>query len=576
MFIFAATICLSSFLLFQVQPIIAKLILPWFGGSAAVWNTCMLFFQCLLLGGYTYAHLIFERTSEKHQARLHVGLLLGAVLLLPIIPSHGWKPQGADEPIAVILGLLTVTIGLPYFMLATTGPLLQAWYAREFQGVIPYRLFALSNVASLAALVTYPVFIEPNIDLDAQAWLWSGCFVAFVFLCGYLAWRSQQFPRLPDAERLDAPVSAPTRQSKAFWILLAAVPSMLMLTVTSHLTQDIAAIPFLWIVPLALYLLTFILCFETTRLYWRWPYVLCSFFALWAVLWAANLSIGALGIVREICLFCSAMFVCSMVCHGELSRTKPHPRYLTSFYLCLSLGGALGGLCVGMIAPTLFDTYAEFPIGWWCAGACIVVSLLRQYWTQLSQGWKVGGVLLTVCGLTLYAMHWLRFMEDSVRAYDHVSRNFYGRLSILNAGEGVNRYRKMVHGGITHGQQFLDDAFRREPASYYCRESGVGQVFLQPVQRPRRVAIVGVGAGTLASYGRPNDDFHLFEINPQVIELARKKFTYLEDSEAHLHVHLGDARLMLERLDDHLYDIIVLDAFSSDAIPVHLVTREAY
>ena len=242
MFWYAFTIFLSSFLLFQVQPIIAKMILPWFGGTAAVWNTCMLFFQLTLLAGYAYAHLIFERTSARRQCYIHVILLVGALALLPILPGNEWKPTGSEDPVRLILGLLIVTLGLPYFVLSTTGPLLQAWYAKEFQGVVPYRLFALSNAASLMALMTYPVLVEPNFDVMTQAWIWSGCFMVFVGASGVLAWRSRHYPVLPKAQLLDDPGPKPTWTVKAFWVLLAAIPSVLMLTVTTYLTQDIAVI----------------------------------------------------------------------------------------------------------------------------------------------------------------------------------------------------------------------------------------------------------------------------------------------------------------------------------------------
>ena len=347
MALYAVTIFLSSFLLFQVQPIISKIILPWFGGSAAVWNTCMLFLQAALLGGYTYAHLLYDKLPSKRQSHTHIGLLAVSLLALPILPGASWKPEGAENPAILILGLLAATIGLPYFLLSTTGPLMQAWYARANAGAVPYRLFALSNFASLLALISYPLYVEPALDSNRQAWIWSGAYAVFVIVCAGVAWRvrndTSPTATAEEAESIEPP---PTVKRRLLWVGLAACPSVLLLSVTTHLTQDIASIPFLWIVPLVLYLLSFILTFETDKIYRRWLWLPLFAASLAGMVWIEMDSAPVITMVQRIAACAAAMFVCAMVCHGELASLKPHPRYLTNFYVALSVGGALGGLFI--------------------------------------------------------------------------------------------------------------------------------------------------------------------------------------------------------------------------------------
>jgi SAM-dependent methyltransferase len=577
MALYALTIFLSSFLLFQVQPVIAKIILPWFGGSAAVWNACMLFFQAALLGGYTYAHLLFEKFSPRRQSHLHAALLAASLLTLPILPSERWKPTGAEDPTALILALLALTIGLPYFLLSTTGPLLQAWYARTYSGAMPWRLFALSNFASLLALLTYPLFIEPTLDTDIQAWTWSGAYVLFAILCASLAWkvRTQPPPPTPAEDAgadFETPIAPPTPGRRGLWIAL-------LLSVTTYLTQDVAAIPFLWIVPLVLYLLTFILAFELPRLYTRWLWFPLLAAALGGVAWLHHDDAPELSMLKTIAAYSAAMFVCAMVCHGELASLKPHPRYLTGFYVSLSVGGALGGLFVGLIAPNFFNAYYEFPLGWWLAFALAIAALCATHghWLLNGKGWAVTLLLLLFLGA--YGGFWANVMKRYLSGYKVTARNFYGTLRVEDEGniEDQTLMRQLLHGVINHGQQYLHPARRREPTTYYCRESGVGRAMLSRNDfLPHTAGVIGLGTGTLASYGRVGDQYHIFEINPLVVNLARAQFGYVNESRAAVKIHLGDARLTLDRLPPLALDVLAVDAFSGDSVPVHLLTQEAF
>jgi len=358
---FAATILLSAFLLFQVQPLIAKLILPWFGGSAAVWTSCMLFFQMALLGGYAYAHWLNDQT-ERRQTIIHLGLLAASLLCLPILPSAWWKPQGTDDPLLRILGLLAATVGLPYFLLSSTSPLLQSWYSRSNGGAIPYRLFALSNVGSMAGLLTYPIVVEPYLTNRAQAWMWSTAYAAFAMICGTVAFRSRG-NRVEKVERQASdPGVPPLLKEKLLWMGLAACPSALLLAVTNHVTQNIAPIPFLWVLPLSLYLLSFILCFDSDRWYRRLLFATLAALTLPAMAFAIVNRTNFWNLKVEVGFFCAAIFVLFMVCHGELAGRRPSPAYLTSFYLMVSLGGAIGGLLIGFAAPYVFNAVYELQV----------------------------------------------------------------------------------------------------------------------------------------------------------------------------------------------------------------------
>ena len=590
MLLYALTISLSAFLLFEVQPIIAKMILPWFGGSSAVWSTCMLFFQIVLLLGYAYAHWLHSRLAARKQALVHIAVLAISLATLPIIPGEHWKSANVGQPSLTILALLAVTVGLPYFLLSSTSPLLQAWYARSHKGGLPYRLFALSNLASMTALLTYPFLVEPNLPSHIQGIVWSGGFVCFAVLCGLTAWRSSALAALP--QFADAPMKdagpPPSFSLRLLWLGLAAAASILLLAVTTHLTQDVAAIPFLWIIPLAVYLLSFILCFESPRLYHRSvfvPLLIAALgfmaFRLWFdhVDWEVKFFGMRMALRLVIGLLAFALFVCCMVCHGELVRIKPHPRYLTGFYVIVSMGGAVGGLFVGLVAPNLFHAYWEFPIGLiFCALVAFLV-FSRELWKRPGMV-RIAGIASLAILLLGYAWFLRGIMHRMVADYRVVARNFYGQLRTKDEGDpstDEDACRKLVHGVINHGEQMKLEKYRRLPVTYFCPQSGIGRGMRAQEGQPRKIAILGLGCGTLAAYGRAGDILRIYEINPLVPEIAQSEFTYLKDTPAKVELVLGDGRLQIEaEPPDQLFDMLVMDAFSGDSVPVHLITREAF
>ena len=560
---YAATIFLSSFLLFLVQPIIAKQILPWFGGSAAVWTTCLVFFQAVLLAGYGYADLT-TRLGLRRQAMLHVGLLVVSLACVPILASSGWKPQGDEEPVGRILLLLLVTIGLPYFLLSTTTPLLQAWYWQRFRTAVPYRLFALSNFASLLALIGFPVLFEPYFTLPQLGWGWSGLYAVLILLCGATAWRSMRaIVALPAAGEGNAPAAAPlTGAVQLAWMGLAALASVMLLAVSNHVTQNISSVPFLWVLPLALYLLTFILAFDHPRWYLRTPLlVLLGVLTPWMA-W----EISSLRLVVAVPLYFTGMFVACMVCHGELARLKPDPAHLTRFYLMISVGGAVGAVLVAIAAPLLLPGYFELGI------ALVLLALLLPY--RLAGLARVAG--FAVAALTLGLV--VRGAMDYATDMRVMERDFYGVVRTRDRPEPVP-YRAMYHGAIMHGGQLLGENYRNTPADYFGPTSGYGRVFaalreLEP-SRTRDIGVIGLGAGVIASYGRPGDTLVFYEISPRVVDIAKREFTFLKDTAAKTSLVMGDGRLSLEREAPKGYDVLGIDAFSGDSIPMHLITREA-
>jgi hypothetical protein len=574
MVLYALAIFLSAFLLFQVQPIIAKMMLPWFGGTSAVWTTCMLFFQLVLLAGYGYAHWLNSRRTRAMQAGVHTALLAASLLLLPIVPRASWKPEGGENPSWLLLGLLAATVGLPYFLLSTTSPLLQAWYARSRKGAMPYRLFALSNLASMLALLSYPPVVEPNLSTHAQALVWSAGYCGFAVLSAALAWSGGRWRVTPEMTAGEEdPAQPPSWGVRLLWMALAACASTLLLAVTNFLTQDVAAIPFLWIVPLSVYLLSFILCFESRRLYWRFVYLPLLPLALWVCTWLIRDTTGHFTIQSAIAMMTAALFVLCMVCHGELASLKPHPRYLTGFYLMVSAGGALGGLFVGLVAPYSFNAYYEFPVG---LGVCAVLAAIVMY----RRGWFARPLTqaLAVVALTAYVVTLVNVARGYVSGYDLVVRNFYGRLAVYDGSEGLeDSARHLMHGVIDHGIQALDPAYRRQPVSYFCPSSGVGiAMHSLPEGLPHKIGVLGLGCGTLAAYTMPSDILRIYEINPLVVQIAKDRFTYLKDTAARTQIVMGDGRLSLEREPSQQFDLLVMDAFSGDSVPVHLITREAF
>jgi hypothetical protein len=568
---FPLTIFLSAFLLFQVQPLIGRYILPWFGGGPAVWTTCMLFFQTLLLAGYAYAHGIGSLKNTRRQTTIHVALLAGSLLFLPLAPHLGQSTPG--DPSLAILLLLCGTVGGPYFLLSSTGPLLQRWFTMSYADQSPWRLYALSNLGSFLALLSYPFLLEPYLRLHTQSWIWSGLYVAFAVLCGWTAWQIRPVTAVKSTET----EPNPTLLTMLFWLGLSTASSTVLLATTNQISQEIAVNPFLWVVPLSIYLLTFILTFESDRWYIR------SFFAIGAgvlapIACAVMGATVALPLKQQLAGYMIALFFVCMLCHGELVRSRPSQRYLTAFYLIIATGGALGGLFVALIAPRVFTEYGEFPIG--MAAACLLgfVGWLRtgalKQWTTRNFSVRVPLMALLLGGFTAVAAFTVNLDHPGVDRF----RNFYG---ILRIGETIDingPIRQLTHGSIRHGYQYLRDPQRRWPTSYYGPHSGVGIAINALDSGPRRVAVIGLGTGTIAAWGRPGDLYRFYEINPLVETIARTRFTFLSDSKAHIEVVLGDARVSMEREvaagAHHDYDLIAVDAFSSDSIPLHLLTAE--
>lgn len=579
MLLYACTIFLSAFLLFQVQPIIAKIILPWFGGTAAVWTTCMLFFQTTLLVGYLYSHWTTTKLSPRKQANLHMLLLLLSIVALPVAPGERWKPTGLENPTTQILLLLAATVGLPYLLLSTTGPLVQAWFARAIPGASPYRLFALSNIGSMLALLGYPVLVEPFLPTRQQSYVWSGVYVMFVALCAYCAYRSRDLAAVPaHAGSDDSPATAPSLQMYVIWTALAACASVLLLSTTTFLTQDVAPIPFLWVLPLSIYLLSFILTFDSSGWYSRLWYLPMTAAALGGMTYGLH-SEESIPIAGKIALFCAALFICCMTCHGEVAALKPHPRFLTGFYLMISLGGALGGLFVGIIAPYFFSIYIEMPIAIITLALLLLVvqyvdSRSPMHGAKAGWSWVVGGAIALALSVTL-----VRNIQESTRSYRVVVRNFYGGMRTADYGtyEDNNRSRKLTHGVINHGEQYIMPGRSRDATSYFGPNTGVARAIRSKRRDgPQRIGITGLGAGVMLSYSRPGDYYRIYEINPLMIEVAKSEFTFVKESPAKVDLVLGDARLSLEREQPQNFDVLHMDAFSSDSVPVHLLTREAF
>ena len=478
-----------------------------------------------------------------------------------------------------VLSVLATTIGLPYVLLASTGPLLQAWLARRPGAAPPYRLFALSNLASLAALLGYPVLVEPSIPWGRQAIGWAVGYLAFMLLSALAALRAAR-PHPPgpatagDAEEPAAPRAA----DLALWTALAACGSLLLLALTAHITQQIVPAPLLWVVPLAAYLLTFVICFEWPWLYWRPIWLGLLPVALVGTSYLTRKGIGELAAIWNVLLFVAGLFACCMVCHGEIARRRPAPRYLTTYYLLIALGGALGGLFAGVAAPLWFRHLVELPLGLVLAALLWVIVTLDLLWPRFPRHFRLALVAVLPFALGLYAAYVIDSARAGVSGYRVVLRSFYGQLAVQDGGisDTETSKRTLVHGGIIHGTQWRGSDHRRWPTTYYCETSGVGRALASlPTDRGRRVGMVGLGAGTLVTYGRPGDVYRVYEINPLVLRLAETEFTYLEDSRAEVAVILGDARRRLEGEPPQRFDLLAVDAFSGDSIPAHLLTEEA-
>lgn len=599
------TILLSAFLLFQVQPLISKYILPWFGGSPGVWTTCMLFFQVVLFAGYAYAHLLTQ-LPHRAQGLIHGIIILISLVSLPIAPADAWKPVGDENPEWRILMLLATTVGLPYFVLSSTSPLVQVWHMRQTQGSNPWRLYALSNIGSLAALLTYPFLVEPALDATQQTWAWSAAFLVLAGLLVLHAFRDRKLsfalPAIPteETEQTDKPIRW---YQRPLWLLLPALASVMLLAATSHICQDVAVIPFLWVIPLSLYLISFIITFDHERWYIPWLWALPTLVVLpiaatlhrlddgiqlqtllagWPEI-AKHLPARIFTNLRpnylwELGWSFAAMFLGVMICHGELTRLKPSPKHLTQFYLIMSAGGALGGLAVSLVAPRVFDLYWEWPIALTATFAVAAVVVLRSFWRTRRVGWLLLVLVLPVIAAGGWLVQRYAYIEDE--RIEKV-RNFYGTISVEEGyDDGLEvPYRILNHGVIMHGMQNFGADYVSEPTSYYGRHTGIGQALESLKSKPdAKVGIVGMGTATATVYAQPGHTYRIYEINPDIVRLAHKHFTYLDDMKKRggkLEEVIGDARLALEREEPQNFDVLLLDAFSGDSVPVHLLTSEA-
>ncbi|WP_375773684.1 fused MFS/spermidine synthase [Archangium gephyra] len=604
---YAFTLFTSAFLLFGVQPLVGRYALPWFGGTPAVWTTCMLFFQGALLAGYAYAHASATRLPPRRQVQLHLGLLVVAVGVLagralltgsPVAPGPEWRSSGNEALLTGrLLAMLAVTLGLPFFVLSTTAPLLQSWFSRARPGVSPYRLYALSNAGSLLALLGYPFLIEPALSRSAQGLAWGGGFLIFTAGCAACAWdvwKRAEAPAPGQAPEQDGPGAAgdtqrPGAWHSLAWLGLSACASVLLLATTNQLSRDVAAGPFLWVLPLGLYLLTFILTFEREAFYRR-------------AVWVPLLIVSVGGVLRalfegphwplsfQLLAYGGALLAGCMVCHGELYRLRPAPRHLSAFYLQVSAGGALGGVFVGLVAPRVFDTYGEYPLA---LAACCLVALVPMLSSPANEGvlarlGRLARVFVLAAGVVGIGVSLL----DIRREVRVTVRNFFGVVQVLELGVGdpERHLFSLKHGTTTHGFQLAEPSRRSRPTAYFTRDSGLGlaiaeQRRLREASGPApalRIGVLGLGVGTSAALAGPADSVRFYEINPAVIALARGEggyFSFLRDTRARVEVVQGDARISLERElergEARGFDVLALDVFSSDAIPMHLLTREA-
>ena len=630
------SVFLSAFLLFLVQPLMSKALLPWFGGSSGVWTVCMLVFQCLLFLGYVYAHGLTTWLSPRWQGLVHGALLLAVVVGLRVLPGAVHRPVGSQDPLWQIVWVLLKTAAFPFFVLSTSGPLLQYWYALSSGGASPYRLYALSNGGSLAALFSYPLFFEPNFDLPTQAWIWAVLFVFFVggkLVCASYASRSsaalgllhggssnktvevntvacsdmnkgksapagwaRNEDAMPSSEGATVAQPSPpsTMGSRLLWFVLAFTPSVMLLATTNQVCLDVASIPFLWIFPLALYLLTFILCFDSDKWYRRDVWITLVLLTSAGMTWALFLAEDA-SILLQVLAFFAGLFSCAMFCHGELASRKPAAKHLTGFYMILSAGGAAGGVFVSLIAPVVFNSFLELHIA---IAATVYLAAWAAYRLQgkkddaphaASKDDKPPPVVpawVLPAGTALYGA-----LLTAVLAYETQHRqtgylagvrNFYGVLRVFEnvSPNPVNNNRILIHGRITHGFQFRSAAKEMRGATYYAPYSGAGLAMRNhAVGRSRNLGVIGLGAGTLAAYATSKDHLRFFELDPDVERIAREYFTFLSRTPAKVDVVLGDARVSLENEaaagTEAPYDVLVVDAFSGDAIPMHLLTSEA-
>ncbi len=590
---FGGAVFLASFLLFLMEPMVAKQLVPVFGGSAAVWVTCLVFFQTALLAGYAYASWLV-RADRPWVRGLHAGLLLAGVVAALVwarghIGSVGWV---GGSPVLRIFAVLTGSIGLPFLLLASTSPLLQAWYARATGEGVPYRLFALSNLASLLALGLYPSLIEPYVTLRWQRSGWGVGFVMFAVLAvragslarvgssrwspgetaldglegGSLRDTHPSFARMGHPELLSTGVL-----DKVLWVLLPLVASMQLSAVTSHLTENIAAIPLLWVLPLAVYLLSLIFAFEYSR--WLPRPVVTRFLALMLASLGYLLSKVdvSLPVKISIPIYLAELFVACLFCHAAAYALRPlGAAGATSFYLMFAAGGALGSFFIGIVCPLLFSSNYDLALSFLATALLALVVTWYDGWAQRVL-WAVGSGLLMYLVVLLH----VAFQHNTLLA----SRNFYGSLRVEQKAAGVTEIgveRTLMNGTIRHGMQMFSPAMSKVPTTYYAEDSGVGLALRFCCDgQPRRIGVVGLGVGTIAAYGRAKDRLRFYEINPAVRPVAEHLFTYLRDSAAAISFADGDARASLAAEAPQRFNVLAIDAFSGDAIPLHLLTREA-
>lgn len=617
--VFAVTLILSAFLLFSVQPMFGKMVLPLLGGTPGVWNTAMVFFQAMLLGGYAYAHLTTKFLTVRMQSVLHIALLTVCVFVLPVVIPENWAtPPTTENPVPWLLGLMAVAVGGPFFVLAGTAPMLQRWFSTTDHpdAQNPYFLYAASNIGSMVALISYPLVIEPLMGLSQQSHVWMAGYVLLVGLIAGAGFMTRRDVPVAFDPHVPANQVTPTNRMRLTWLMLAFIPSSLMLGVTTYITTDVASAPLFWVIPLALYLLTFIIVFSrystlTIATAYRWQSVAII---LAAVLFVRDpFSIKAISIVIHL----AAFFFCALACHLMLAHRRPGVKHLTEFYLIMSLGGVLGGVFNSLIAPFLFVIPLEYAL-------ILCVSILAPFITgdfvfrvqsvivssrimimaigaaliAMMSGPSIS-VAVIMMGTLLFTLMLLRkqpsafvitlltviAIDPGFGWYDlrqtlHMERNFFGVIRVMNSDKGG--MRMLMHGTTLHGTQALVESYRLSPISYYAASSPGGQVFGMVTklreQQPQTIAILGLGLGSTACYPQPGRDYVFYEIDPAIKRIAEDKnlFTYLSDCGSPYKVVMGDGRLRIAEAPDQSYDMIFLDAFSSDSIPVHLLTREAF
>jgi hypothetical protein len=582
--LFAGSIFIGSFLLFQVQLILGKCILPWFGGSPGVWNTCLLFFQGMLLVGYLYAHVVTS-LKLRHQVYVHTALLLLSLLFIQIIPSDSWKPSSEGNPVVNVLLLLVATAGLPYFLLSASSPLLQYWYVQRFPSHSPWRLYALSNAASLLGLISYPFFFEPLFGLHRQGLFWGWNYFAYIGMCIFCSISLLSLRTSPEVEQninsvpvesIPAPISGYT---VFLWVMIAACSSSALLAVTNELCLDLASVPLLWMLPLVIYLATYIICFSNTSHYQS---------SFWSVVFVVSIIVfeyfkQITGLAGQVGIIILVLLSCCMVCHGELVRLRPVSRKLTLFYISIAGGGVLGSAFVSLIAPTVFTRVVELPI----ALTAVFGVLLIAHIQKATCSWQKIVKLIVIIGFVGHLWHCALDIRQSTTSYIELKRSFFGTLQVDEAESNAGQVRRLFHGTTLHGYQFQLPENREFPTSYYTAESGVGVTLrLFPTQgknvaeiRNKRVGVIGLGIGTVATYGIPGDTYRFYEINEDVIRIAKQHFSFLADSKARIEIVHRDARLALDEElsggNGQQFDVLIVDAFSSDSIPIHLLTREA-